>query len=917
MRNPLPAPASLIFILFSALLFASLPGRAQEPASSPTQIDTAALGRSRSTHPDTTALERSLLSNTVTREQMNKGLVTDGLEALSGQSAGVTVSSGANKGAMLSAVRVRGTTSLTGGNDPLVIIDGVTSDLATLVTLYPGDIESFTVLKDASETSQYGSRGASGVIVVNTTKGQGGKFSISYDITGGVEAVSKNLTMLSADGFRAWNNAYGYEYADGGASTDWPSQLTRVGYIQKHHIAFGGGNRGSTYRASIGIMDHNTVIKTNNYQNYTAKIDISQSAFSGVAHFDLGMFGALQKAADLHDLQKLFYSAAAFNPTIPAGQVGGVYPSLPTSSQISNPSALLDKQYDKENAHFNVHLQARVQILKSLALKLFGSYSYMVTDDAHFYPTYVASGGEAYRGRARSQDLLGHILLEYKQTFGVHQLEFKALGEIQKIVRDGSCSTTTSFSTNELGYHSIQAGAVAPWEGNTSYYEDVKMLSFLLGGSWNAASRYILNANLRADASSLFGANHRWGLFPSVSASWVISNEEFLRDASWISQLRLNAGYGLSGNQGGLGAYHSRQLFKPSRVVAYDGSPAVSFGVMRNANPDLRWEVRSSANVGLEAGLWGNRVLFNAAYYYSLTRDMLYEYEVSVPPFAFNRLMANLGKMSNSGVELGLGVTPVQTRDLQLNISMNLTFQQNKLISLSGWHQGEYLTAPDIAGINSLNGAGFHGGHNDVVYQMVGQPIGVFYLPHCTGLKKEEDGTYSYEIADLNGDGKADDGEDRYVAGQATPKAVLGSNISLRYKNFDISVQINGAFGHKIYNGTSLTYMNVGSLPYYNVLAEAPGRRINDQVVTDYWLEKGDYVNIDYITVGYNIPVGKISFIRNFRVSASVNNLATITGYSGLTPMINSSVVGPTFGLDDKTSFPVYRSYSLNVSIQF
>ncbi|MCR4566082.1 MAG: SusC/RagA family TonB-linked outer membrane protein [Bacteroidales bacterium] len=853
----------------------------------------------------------------ITRDQMNKGLVTDGLGALNGKAAGVTISSGAERGAMLNAVRVRGTTSLTGGNDPLVVIDGVTSDLQTLSTLFPGDIESFTILKDASETSQFGSRGASGVIVVNTVKGRGGKFSISYDVTGGVEAACKNLKMLSADEFRKWNNEHGYVWRDGGTSTDWPSVPIRVGYVQKHHIALSGGTQESNYRASVSIMDRNTILKTDKRQNYTAKVDLSQKMFDNLLSFDLGLYGALQRNSLMEDLWKLFYSSATFNPTFPAGKVNGSYPSLPSSSQISNPSALMDKKYDTDNANFNVHVEATANILKSLKLSLFGAYTYSVSDNARFYPTYVSSGGEAHRGRTRYQELLGNVNLDYNQAFDIHEVKLNAFAEIQKTINDGSSSTTKDLTTNALGYYSLQAGATRPWDGTRSYYEDMSLFSVMMGGSYKLASRYILNANLRTDASSLFGVNHRWGFFPSVSATWLASKEEWLKSVNWLSNLSFNVGYGQSGNQGALGAYYSRKLFMPTEVIPYEGASAVAMGLVRNDNPDLKWEVRSSVNAGVESSFFSHRLIFNASYYYSMTKDMLYEYEVGVPPFAYNRLMANLGRMSNMGVELGLVGVPLKTKDMELNINMNLTWQKNKLISLSGYYQGQYLAAPDKSSINSMSGAGFHGGNTDVVYQIVGQPLGVFYLPHCIGLGEYENGERYYILEDLNKDGIAEAGGDRYIAGQATPKVMLGSNISFRYKNFDVSVQVNGAFGHKIFNGTSLTYMNIGSLPYYNVLAQAPARGINDQVVTDYWLENGDYVNIDYITLGWNIPVQRIRFIKNLRISASVNNVATITGYSGLTPMINSSFAGSTFGLDDKISYPVYRSYSLNLSIQF
>ena len=319
-------------------------------------------------------------------------------------------------------------------------------------------------------------------------------------------------------------------------------------------------------------------------------------------------------------------------------------------------------------------------------------------------------------------------------------------------------------------------------------------------------------------------------------------------------------------------------------------------------------------------GFWHDRLIVTAEYYYSRTWDMLYDYDVPVPPFTYDKLLANLGKMSNQGFEIGASITPIQKRDMELDISMNMSFQKNKLISLSGNYEGTYLTAADVTSIGSLNGAGFHGGNNNILYQIVGESLGVFYLPHCTGLTKNADGTYSYAIADLDGNGRVniEDGGDRYIAGQATPKMFLGTNISFRYKDFDITMQMNGAFGHKIYNGTALTYMNMSAFPDYNVMKEAPGQNIYDQTATDFWLEKGDYLNIDYLTVGWNVPLSKKArYISSLRLSASVNNLATITSYSGLTPLINSSVVDSTLGIDDKRSYPPYRTFSLGVSIGF
>ncbi len=851
---------------------------------------------------DTTSISTTG-EHTVSREQMNKGLVTSGLGALSGQSAGVTVS-GANQSAMLSAVRVRGTTSLTGGNDPLVIIDGVISDLSTLGSLYPGDIDSFTILKDASETAQYGSRGASGVIKVSTRRSRGGEFSISYDATGGIETVSDYLPMLSADGFRAWNRARGYTFEDHGFDSDMQSSILRTGWVQNHHIAFGGGSDDSHYRASIGILDHNAVVRTQKYENYSIKLDIGQKAFK-ILNVDMGVFASLQRNADLHDQQHLFYSAAAFNPTFrDEAEPDGSYCQIPSASQVNHPVSLLEKKYGSANAHLNVHLLAAASLSKDLTLNTFASYSYNGIDNEHFFPTTIWSGGEAYRESSTVRDLVGNVTLAYKKDIGEHRITANLMGEAQSTITSGFYTTTTGFTTNVFGLDAIQAGSDRPWKGTASYWNNVRMLSFMASANYSWKNTYVVAATIRADASSKFGKSHRWGWFPSVSASWVASNEPFLKDVKWLSKLKFNLGSGLSGNQGALGPYNSLQLVGPTGLVSYEGNAATSFGLLRNANPDLKWEVRSSVNAGMESSFWNNRIVFTAEYYYSLTRDMLYEYQVSVPPFAYSSLMANLGQMSNSGMEFGLGGTLYQDKDIQLILNMNLSFQRNRLISLSGEWQGEYLEAPEIQGINSMDGAGFHGGHNDVVSRIVGQPLGVFFMPHCTGLAKAENGTYYYETDGVN-----------QICGQASPKAMLGSNISFRIRSFDVSMQVNGAFGHKIFNGTALTYMNMGSMPFYNVLSEAPEYNISDQTVTDYWLEDGDYINLDYITLGWNIPVR--GAVRNLRVSLSVNNLATFTGYSGLTPMINSTVVNSTFGLDDKGSYPIYRSYTAAFSIQF
>jgi TonB-dependent SusC/RagA subfamily outer membrane receptor len=354
-------------------------------------------------------------TSTVTQERMNKGMITNSLDALSGQAAGVQVQSGGNHEAMLSAVRVRGTTSLTGGNDPLVVIDGVQSDIITLSTIYPADIESFTILKDASETSQYGSRGAAGVIQVVTRKGTAEQFHIAYDGSVGLESTYKNLHMLNASQFRQAASNLGMSILDKGADTDFTKAPIRTGLVQTHHLAFGGGSETANYRASIGMTDQKTTVKNYNLRNYIAKLDLHQKAFDNHLTVDLGVLGSLQNNNVIPSKQKLFYSAATFNPTIPAGtNASGGYDDVTEAWWINNPYALLTMKEDEDDAHVNVHAKATINLGYGLTLGLFGSYSYSDFGNAHYYPTYVWSHGEAYQGDRTVMEMLGNIALNWR-----------------------------------------------------------------------------------------------------------------------------------------------------------------------------------------------------------------------------------------------------------------------------------------------------------------------------------------------------------------------------------------------------------------------------------------------------------------------------------------------------------------------
>jgi len=859
----------------------------------------------------------------ITQQQMNQKQVTNPLEAISGRVAGVTMQKSNNGMAAMNAVRVRGTTSLTGGNDPLIIIDGVFGDLTTLSSIYPTDIESFTILKDASETAQYGSRGASGVIEVKTKRGTISHATLTYNASFGISHVSKNLNMLDADRYRDILTNEGLMLIDKGYNTNWQQAIEQTAYMQDHHVAFMGGGQDAGYRVSLGFMDHTGVILHEKLRNFTSNMSMYQHMFNNLLKIDVGMFGNIQRdQTAIYDVQKTFYSAQTYNPTFgTVRNAKGGWDGFTYANQINHPMALMDSRTRHKTAHISTHARFTFDLAEAWKLALFGAYSHNDVETAQYLPTSIWGGGQAYRKTAKTESLLDHVMLTFDKKIDNHHVNAVALAEVNRDTYTGFYTTTTNFSTDAIGIDAIQAGAVTLWDGTGSYHESPALASFMGNVTYDYATRYSITVTARADGSSKFGDGNKWGFFPAVSGEWNISNEAFMEGCTWLDDLRLTAGYGLAGNQGGVDSYMSMNAVTPVGVTTVGSDVAVTLGALKNINPNLKWEVKRTFNAGVSAALLGNRIITSLDFYSSKTTDMLYMYNVGVPPFSYNELLANLGSMRNSGVEWAVGLTPLKTRDMELIINANVAYQKNKLLSLSGYYGDYWLEAPTYVDIASLNGAGFHGGNNHIVYQIVGQPLGVFYLPHCTGLTGDSESGYTYEIADLDGDGTIDiaDGKDRRVCGQAMPKVLLGSNISFRYKQWDVALQVNGAFGHKIYNGTSLAYMNMNSLPGYNVLASAPERNIKDQTATDYWLENGDYLDFDYVTLGWNVPLSdKIKrTISRLRLAFTIEDLGTITGYSGLTPIINSSTVNSTLGVDDKNVYPVSRSYYLGVNLTF
>ena len=463
----------------------------------------------------------------VSAEDMNAGQVVNPLQSLQGKVAGVNIRKVGGDPTAAPSIRIRGTTSLSGGNDPLVIIDGVFGDLALLNTLNPSDIETFSILKDASETAQYGSRGAAGVVVVTTKKGKSGRYTLTYDGSFGIETPFKTIEMLDAAGYRRAIADLGITTAvDGGASTNFMQEMLQTGYTQNHQIAFGGGSEQGSFRASLGLVDQKGIVRTSGMQNFTAKIDGTQRFFEDKLQLDLGLFGSRRENRYVNDYQKTFYSAASSNPTLPVAQnEDGTWPEDPNANEIDNPLGRLTINDRGTEAFLTATGRVTYHILPGFDFSAFGSYTYINRENSKYIPNNIKAGiragrGEAYRGNNRNDNFLGNLTLSYTNTLGKHRIDALAVAEGQRYNNRGFGVTAHGFDTNFFEFNNLAAGALLKYGDASSYDNGYSLNSYLARVNYIYDDRYIVTLNARADGSSKLGENYKWGFFPSGSFAW-------------------------------------------------------------------------------------------------------------------------------------------------------------------------------------------------------------------------------------------------------------------------------------------------------------------------------------------------------------------------------------------------------------
>ena len=856
----------------------------------------------------------------VTADKLNKGYVADAIEALSGNVPGLLIT---NNGGNINGeptVRLRGTSSLSGGNDPLVIIDGVFSNLSQLQNLAVEDLADLTVLKDASETAQYGSRGAAGVIVATTKRGERGQFNVEYSGRLGVSTIAREILPLNADQWRKLVNdicpGSGY---DMGYDTEWMKWVRNDHPFQNNHtISLTHGTDNYNMRASIGANLQNSLIKETTNNNYNINFAANQKALGGRLVFDLNLRASQRNQKNIGG--NVMSGALTYNPTFPGHRNPETdkWDRDPNSMMAGHPGEAFESPTYITGNNITASGKITWNIIKGLQLSAFGSYGRMLSSNKNYSPTTISTSvGTATIRNTERTDMMGNIQLSYIKTFGKHEINALGLVEAQKVETFTSSMSASNFDTNKFGFNRMDAGAVVKYGNVSSNATANQLLSYMARLNYMYDSRYVLTANLRADGSSKLGANNKWGFFPSASAAWILTNEQFMKGLRYLNNLKIRVGYGLTGNQDAITAYNSLQVMNPTGITNYIGLPTVTYAIGSNANPDLKWETKATFDVGVDFAFFRSRLSGTIDYYRSRTKDMLYTYKVPVPPFVYTSLLANMGEMTNNGIEFAIRGDVIRSKDWTLNVSANAAYQVNKLISLHGTYNGEELTTPKYIVLASGTAGGLTS-NTGVTYMTEGKPVGIFRLPVHDGFDEDVQGHLHYRVKDLDGNGVdlSDEG-DREEMGQAMPKVTANMTINLRWKNFDLATQLQGAFGHKIYNFTSMCLHDLSGFPMYNVLQEAIDDNIYGLSHTSYYLEKGDYVNIAYVTLGYNLPVSvtRNSLIKGMRVAFSCNNVATITGYSGLTPMINSASISG--GVDARNVFPIMRTFTLQFNVKF
>ena len=857
----------------------------------------------------------------VSEEEFNKGLTRDASDLLQGKVAGLTITSGSGDVTRGSQIRLRGTSTLQNDQGPMIVIDGVPG--GDMSTVAPDDIEAISVLKDASSAAIYGSRAAGGVILITTKRGSGSKTQVSYNGYVTMDNVANKPDMLNAQEWRDANKQLGNDisvFNNYNADTDWFDEMMRTGISQSHSLSLSGGSSKSNYRASYTFLDRNGIARDNDMTRHNFRFQFQQRAINDRLRI------SLTGSASLTDMSMpngtnyiLAYNMA---PVLPVKNPDGTWmTTFNAEYDQGNPIQNQELNYRRRNNNYfygqgDVQFEvidgliAKVSLYKS---RYNGEYSRW--DD----PTTsigLGNNGLAQRSANTGNRELMEWTLDYNKSFGADEMH-KVNGLIgyswENNENASQYAEVTNFAVTSMGADNLQTGNTLKIGNVTSSRNAYKLISMFARANYSYGERYMVTATVRRDGSSKFGADHKWGIFPSVSVAWGISQEAFMESVDWVSDLKLRAGWGVTGNQDGLTPYKSLELYQSSGTYYNNGAFLTAFAVSQNANPDLKWEETSMFNVGLDFQLFKGRLNGTIEYYSKQTKDMLYNYSVPTPTYVYGTIAANVGDMSNKGIELALSLDAVRTKIFRWTTSLNLAHNKNKITKLSN---ELYSTDRVYVGDPWIRGAS--GVTSHVVEE--GYPVGQFFMLKANGI--DENGKYIIE--DINGDGQITD-DDRTYCGDAQPDLTFGWNNTFSWKNWDASFFIRGTIGNKVLNNPVAAYGNNTYISGTNAMKNDMLLKMSESSrVCSYYVEDASFARLDNMSIGYTFNTKNIGWLQKARVYAAAQNLFVITGYKGLDPEVeifrgeaSDSNAGLDPGIEPRNYMPKARSFTFGVNLTF
>jgi iron complex outermembrane receptor protein len=839
--------------------------------------------------------------SSVNSENMNKGAMTNPLQQIAGKAAGVAITQVGSEPGSGPSIRIRGITSLNGGNDPLVVIDGVQGTLEFLNQLPPSEIENIDILKDASATAIYGSRGAAGVVLVTTKRSEAGKTQIEVSSTVSMDRIARKLDMLTADEWRAQREIWGVPVStDHGSNTNWYDLLTKSGSTQNHSISIGGGAKDFNYRASVSAILQDGIVINSSNQKYIGRFQATQKALDNKLTMNMTLSTSTEQNAGLPSSigrasfkSNLISNAYVSRPTDPVLNSDGTYFTDVNVFQYLNPYAVAKTQItDKTVNNIFGSFRADYEITKGFTAGWFGSWRKLDENTGFYMPAKstladaISKNGIANINNRHEDEKLMDISLNYKHTFGDHSIDALAVYEYQKQTYNGNFTQVTDFVNDDNTYNALVNGNIGKVNPGdiASYKNDRRQVSFLGRLNYSYLGKYMLTASVRRDASSVFGANHKWGTFPSASVAWRISEESFMKGIDFLSDLKLRAGYGVTGNQQGLSPQKSYRLVGANGQTFFENKQITNYEIVQNDNADLRWETKEQKNIGIDFAFLNSRISGSVDVYSGTTKNLLYDYIVPQPPYPKNIITANVGSLQNQGIDLTLNTHIVKTKDVDFYINGNLSLLQNKILELSGTLNGIPLNTDYVSWGNSS-------------YLIKGQPIGTFNIFQHLG----KDASNAETVVGENADGTIDTGDRsafRKMEGSALPTYTFAISPVFRYKSFDLSMLFRGSGGNKIFNQIKQGFSNFENLGKSNLLRSAIETGLfTSKFSSDLYLEKGDYVRFDNVTLGYSFDTKNIKNINKIRLSLTANNLALFTKYTGLDPELNANG-GNGFGID-------------------